>query len=350
MTTKEAQEAYNTAKQAAVEAENSWINAVDAATAAQDRLKAAEEAAGITGEELFKQVQDGTITYDKMNAEQRELYKAYLDNEQKQKDLEASTKALEDAKKAETMASYENQLALAKESGNYDEFKKSVVDAFEKGELSAEEARTLMEKSMSEMSTDAQQTFMKDLPDSIKDGLNPNKYETTRKKIGDWFSKTWKDCKNAFKDVGEWFGKVGKIAGEAISNAFKTVINWILEKVENAINAPFKAINKALDIINEIPGVNIKKLDLITVPKLATGGILAKESLFIGGEGGKKEAVLPLEQNTEWMDILADRINNRGNAPTKLVLKVGEREFGEVAIGSINDITRQTGELPLVFA
>jgi hypothetical protein len=131
MEVEEAQENLTAAKEAAAEAEMGYVNAVDAAEGALNRLKDAEAAAGITGAELYKQVQDGTLDYADMTDAQKEVYKAYLDNEKKQKELEESTKKLNEAKKAETIASYENQLALAKESGNYEEFKKSVVAAFD---------------------------------------------------------------------------------------------------------------------------------------------------------------------------------------------------------------------------
>ena len=349
MSVADAQNALTEAKNKAIEAENGYINAVDAAEAAMKRLEEAEAAAGITGEELYKQVQSGTIDYANMTDAQKEVYKAYLDNEQKQKDLKASTEEFNAAKKAETLASYEHQLALAKESGNYEDYKKAVVDAYEKGELSAEEARTLIEKSMSEMSDSAQKSFMKDIPGAITNGMDPHKYESTGTKIKKWFKNLWEDIKGFFKDAGEWFAGVGKIAGEAISGAFKTVINWVLDKVEKTINTPFKAINSCLDAINKLPGVSISKLSLISVPKLATGGILTGESLFVGGEGGKKEAVLPLEQNTEWMDILAERINGGNTAPTKVALVVDGKELGWATIKGINGITRQTGSLQLAM-
>ena len=347
MSVEEAQENLTAAKQAAAEAENSYINAVDAAEAALTKLKDAEEAAGVTGAELYAQVQAGTLDYANMTDAQKEVYKAYLDNEKKQKELEESTKALADAKKAETIASYENQLALAKESGDYDTFKQSVVDAFEKGELSAEEARELIGKSMSEMSDDAQQTFMKDLPDSIKNGLNPSKYETTGKKIKDWFKQAWKDIKGFFSDAGDWFAGVGKKVGEALSGAFKSVINWVLEKIEGLVNGVFKMVNKGIDILNAVPGINITKLQLIEIPKLAKGGITTGNTIANIGEDGYKEAVLPLERNTEWMDTLADRINQRNNTPSKIVLMVDGTELGYAAINGINGITQQTGRIQL---
>lgn len=326
MSVEEAQENLTAAKNRAAEAENSYISAIDNAEASMKKLEEAEKKAGVTGEELYAKVQSGTLDYADMTDAQKEVYKAYLDNEQKQKDLKAATEELNAAKKAETLASYENQLALAKESGDYDKFKASVIDAFEKGELSAEEARDLISKSMSEMSDDAQKTFMKDLPDSLKDGLDPHKYESTGTKIKKWFSNLWQGIKDVFGDVGKWFSDVGKKIGDAVSGAVKSAVNWILDKAIGLINGFLKAINTAIGIINKIPGVELKKLSLLEVPKLAQGGVIDKPTVAMVGEAGK-EAVMPLERNTGWIDQLASKLGDKiggGAGNIKLIVKLGE--------------------------
>ena len=364
-TVQQAQEELTAAKQAATDAENTYINAIDSAEASLNKLTEAEARTGLSGEELYKQVQAGTLDYANMTDAQREVYKAYLDNEQKQKDLEESTRALNEAKKAETIASYENQLALAKESGDYDSFKKSVVDAFNNGMLSADEARDLIGKSMSEMSDDSQKTFMQDIPSDIKNGLDPSKYETTGKKIKDWFgnlwgkitdgaSNAWNWVKEKFSDFGEWFRNMGKKAGEAVGSAFKSVINWVLEKVEDTINLPIRGINKAIGVINKIPGVDIGLIGEIRIPRLAKGGIATFPTLAEIGERGP-EAVLPLSgpQSQAWINTLSDMIAQKSGSnsqPTKVVLQIGERELGWATIGAINGITEQTGTLQLTFA
>ena len=364
-TVQQAQEELTAAKQAATDAENTYINAIDSAEASLNKLTEAEARTGLSGEELYRQVQAGTLDYANMTDAQREVYKAYLDNEQKQKDLEESTRALNEAKKAETIASYENQLALAKESGDYESFKKSVVDAFNNGMLSADEARDLIGKSMSEMSDDSQKTFMQDIPSDIKNGLDPSKYETTGKKIKDWFgnlwgkikdgaSSAWNWVKEKFSDFGEWFRNMGKKAGEAVGSAFKSVINWVLDKVESTINLPIRGINKAIGIINKIPGVDIGLIGEIRIPRLAKGGIATVPTLAEIGERGP-EAVLPLSgpQSQAWMNTLSDMIAQKSGSnsqPTKVVLQIGERELGWATIGAINGITEQTGTLQLTFA
>ena len=85
------------------------------------------------------------------------------------------------------------------------------------------------------------------------------------------------------------------------------------------------------------------------IPALAEGGIAIGETLARIGEGGRKEAVLPLEQNTEWLDMLADRLAARSAAPSKIILNVDGKELGWASINGINNITRQTGTLQLAL-
>ena len=59
---------------------------------------------------------------------------------------------------------------------------------------------------------------------------------------------------------------MGTKIGDAIGGAFKTVVNSIIGFAENMINGFIKAINVAIKVINLIPGVNIKKLDLLVIP------------------------------------------------------------------------------------
>lgn len=159
--------------------------------------------------------------------------------------------------------------------------------------------------------------------------------------IGNFFTTIWNKIKTIFKNAGS-------TVGEAMSNAFKSAIEYILGRAVKIINGFISAINTALSVINAIPGVNIKTLNKLDVPKLATGGIVNGATVAMIGERGR-EAVLPLENNTGWMDALAERIAARNNSPSRIVLQVGEKELGYAVINSINGITRQTGKLQLVY-
>lgn len=335
-----AQEDLKQATEDLTNANNDYINSIDNAESAEQALIDAEKKHGISGEELFKQVQDGTLDYKDMTDAQKEVYKAYLKNEDAQNDLKESTEALRKAKKAETEASIENQLALAKEGNHYDEFKNKVVDAYQKGEISAEEARDYISRAMANMSEDSQQTFVKDLPNNLKSGLDPSKYQTWGTKLKNWFGSLWSDLGNLVKD---WGIKIGEMIGGAI----KSAINGVISKIESRINFAIGLINSAISLINLIPGVNVGKISKLSLPRLAKGGVVDSATVAMIGEQGK-EAVVPLENNTEWMDKLADRITSRNATPTKLVLMVDGKELGWTTINNINNITKQTGNLPLV--
>ena len=180
----------------------------------------------------------------------------------------------------------------------------------------------------------AVKTFFKDSFGAAWDGV-----KAIFANVGSFFTGIW----NKIKDI---FSKVGSTIGNAVSNAFATAINWVLEKAIGIINGFISAINAAISVINKIPGVDIKKISKLEVPKLAKGGIVDNATLAMIGERGK-EAVLPLENNTGWMDTLADRIASRSNTPSKIVLMVDGKALGEATINSINGITRQTGKLQL---
>lgn len=134
------------------------------------------------------------------------------------------------------------------------------------------------------------------------------------------FSSAWNAIKKVFSNVGDFFGNIWNIIkekftsigtkiGDAIGGAFKTAINSVLATVENGLNAVPRAINNALDLINELPGVDISQMSEISLPRLARGGVLKRGQLGLL-EGSGAEAVVPLEKNTEWLDEIAKRLYN----------------------------------------
>lgn len=171
--------------------------------------------------------------------------------------------------------------------------------------------------------------------------------------VGTWFKNVftgaWNGIKSAFSAVGSFFQNIwntiknmftniGSTIGSAIGGAFKTVVNSIIKFAENTINGFIKAINTAIGLINKIPGVNITKLNLLQIPKLAKGGIVNNPGRgvpVIAGEAGK-EAVLPLENNTEWMDTLAAKING-GAGRIVIPIYLSGRKIAEEVI----DLTKQ---------
>ena len=198
-------------------------------------------------------------------------------------------------------------------------------------------------------------TFWDSLPSGIKDALT--KALNLVKDITAKMVQTINDIVNKVKDSF-------KQMGEGIKNSFKTVINGIfgfinslISGVESAINFIGKALNKlSWDVPDWVPiiggktfGFNIKEVTFNKrIPLLATGGIVTQPTKAIIGEAGK-EAVLPLENNTGWMDKLAEIFAAKLLREEKIVINVDGRQLGWAAINNINSITKQTGNLQLAL-
>lgn len=96
--------------------------------------------------------------------------------------------------------------------------------------------------------------------------------------------------------------------------------------------------------------LNPPRVPRFSVSWYKKGGVFDEPTLFSygGGIGGLgedgAEAIVPLEKNTEWLNRLADMLNERqGMRP--IVLEVDGKTFGQISIDSINAITRQSGTL-----
>ena len=132
----------------------------------------------------------------------------------------------------------------------------------------------------------------------------------------------------------------------AIWTGIKNVINTILGGVEKMANGVINGLNKMIDAMNnlsfDVPdwvpeiggktfGFNITKLATVSIPRLANGGITVGSTLANIGEAGR-EAVLPLENNTGWMDDLASRLvgamGNNSGTMTPVILELDGTEIG----------------------
>ncbi len=110
--------------------------------------------------------------------------------------------------------------------------------------------------------------------------------------------------------TGDW-----KKAWNGLVDIFKGAVNWIIDIFEGVVNTIIDGINSiSIDIPDWVPkiggshfGPNLARLE---IPRLATGGITSGPTTALIGEAGR-EAVLPLENNTEWMDTFADKLSDR---------------------------------------
>ena len=137
--------------------------------------------------------------------------------------------------------------------------------------------------------------------------------------VGSWFKNTFTTAWTAVKNVFSKGGKIFDGIKEGIADTFKTIVNGLISGINRVIAVPFNAINRVLNTIRGISVLGVSPfsglwsynpLSVPQIPKLALGGIVNRPGRGVPaiiGEAGA-EAVLPLENHTEWMDILADKI------------------------------------------
>jgi phage-related protein len=122
-----------------------------------------------------------------------------------------------------------------------------------------------------------------------------------QKAIGDWVVKTGKSIKNGWDDVTKWLGglpgRIGKATSglwDGIKNAFKSAVNWIINRW-NGLSFRIPPVS--------VPGLGQvwggMTLDTPNIPQLKDGGIVRATPggrLVNVGEGGQDEAVVPLSR------------------------------------------------------
>ena len=162
-------------------------------------------------------------------------------------------------------------------------------------------------------------------------------------------------------------------ARDAALNIFESLKNGIKNKIEsakNTVKAVIDAIKGFFKFKFEWPKIPMphfgikpsgwKVGDLLkgSIPKLsidwyAEGGVFDNPTLFshgggmLGGLGEDgAEAIVPLEKNTEWLDRIAEMLNEKQGAQP-IVLQVDGKTFAQISVDSINQLTRQRGSLAL---
>ena len=169
---------------------------------------------------------------------------------------------------------------------------------------------------------------------------------------GNW-DRAWKGVKNIFKGIWDSFTGIAK----APINMIIGFINGMI----SAINVAIRGINKlSWEVPSWVPiiggetwGFDIPQLG--KVPYLAKGGIVDSATLAVIGERGR-EVVMPLENNTGWISLLADKLASRmpqgGNTsypsgPLSIILEISGTELGRVVIDNMNKLFRQEGKILL---
>ena len=201
-----------------------------------------------------------------------------------------------------------------------------------------------------------------------------NKFQEIKQGITDKIQAAKESVTNKFNEIKS--NITSKI------NAIKTSVTTTMNNVKTALTKPVeKARDLIKGIVDKIKGffsftINFPHIklphftispsgwsvgDLLkgSIPKLgiswyAKGGVFDKPTLFSYGNGALgglgengAEAVVPLEKNTQWLTRVAEMLAARMGTNQPVVLQVDGKTFAQISVDSINQLTKQTGKLPL---
>ena len=152
--------------------------------------------------------------------------------------------------------------------------------------------------------------------------------------------------------VGVFTGNWQK-AWEGVKSIFSSIVNGFVAIIKLPINLIIDAINSFISGLNQIeipdwvPAVGGMGFNIPKIPKLEKGGVIDNPTIAMIGEAGK-EAVVPLENNTGWIDELAERIGdiNNDDTPVQVVVKIGEDTIlNDIITGIRNKSFETNGEV-----
>ncbi len=159
------------------------------------------------------------------------------------------------------------------------------------------------------------------------------------------FTGNWKQAWEGIKDIffSVWNGIKGIVSSVwqfiksviySLLNLVKGIVNTVWGVIKGLINLIIGGINALIRGMNRlsftapdwVPGIGGKRwgVNIPQIPRLAKGGIISQPTQAIIGEAGR-EAVVPLENNMEWLDILADKLASKigGNGGSYIIYMDG---------------------------
>ena len=169
-------------------------------------------------------------------------------------------------------------------------------------------------------------------------------------KIFGWFAQTGANIKTWFatkkselttwasemaEKIGKFFANIPNMIWNSMTSTFEKIKTWFAEKWSNLtsfISGGSKNSNSSSYYLDP----------RLQLPRFATGGIVSRPTYAQVGENGA-EAIVPLENNTGWIDMLASKLSGNSGQSINLTVKIGEESIINRVIDGINDKSMEMG-------
>ena len=165
-----------------------YVNAVDKAEEAEKKLQDAQKDTGLSIDDLLDKMETEKLTYKDLDDNERKLYKAYVENEKAQKNLTDQTYKMNTEKLNEEDAIYRVMKACGDSMTSYEDYKNKIIETYKEGKISAKDAAKAISTALGNMDKDTREQFTQNLPNEIKQGLDPNQYSSDAQKFKNWWN------------------------------------------------------------------------------------------------------------------------------------------------------------------
>ena len=195
-----------------------------------------------------------------------------------------------------------------------------------------------------------------------------DKFNAIKQGISDKIQAAKSAVSSTFDGIRSTISDKVNTAKSTVVSTFDGIRSGIKSKIDAARDAVKTAIDKIKSFFNfkwELPKLKMPSISISgkfsinppSVPKFSISwhklGMVAEGPALFGYNGGLHglgedgaEAIVPLEKNTKWLDVVASKLAAKtGSGP--IIMQVDGKTFAQVAINSINNNTKQTGRLGL---
>ena len=218
-------------------------------------------------------------------------------------------------------------------------FKDTIKDKLDK----AKEKLDTWKQNLSDWGDKTKQKF-DDIEDKVNGALS-TALDNIKTTVSDKWNKVklwWNEHIAPIFTSAYWQSKI-----KTFVNQIKYMINCIIVTVQNGINSIINKFNNSglVTFFNEKLKLNMN-LSPITIPQLqymAKGGIVNSATPAIIGEAGA-EAVIPLENNTQWMNKLATIIAAElGKQNSDIVMQIDGKTVAKSTVNEIQKMNKRNG-------
>lgn len=152
-------------------------------------------------------------------------------------------------------------------------------------------------------------------------------------KFGGYVKTKWSDISQSWNNLTKNIKNITrelKLKVTSTADGIRNAVNTIIDSVNRNVIAKIKlSVPKAVPIIG---GKTIGPPP--NIPHFAKGGIIHKATIGLIGEAGT-EAVMPLENNTQWIDNLAEKINSKLGQKSQ---EVDYNKIYEIIVKALNSM------------